>query len=101
LQVYVLKVKVEYLGHVKKVAGDRRIEEIEIKGNATVGDLLTALSEKYGEPFRKAIYEPKAADVKSNFIVTVNGYLLNQLDGVQTRLKNRDHVVLMPIVSGG
>jgi len=31
----------------------------------------------------------------------VNGYLLNQLDGVQTKLKNRDHVVLMPIVSGG
>lgn len=96
-----MKVKIEYLGHVKKVAGDRRVEEVEIKGNATVADLLTALSQKYGEPFMKAIYEPKAADVKSSFIVTVNGYLLNQLDGVQTRLKDLDHVVLMPIVSGG
>jgi MoaD family protein len=94
-------VKVEYLGHVKEVTGERRIEEVEIKGNATVADLLTELSEKYGEPFMKAIYEPKAADVKSNFIVTVNGYLLNRLDGVQTRLKELDHVVLMPIVSGG
>jgi MoaD family protein len=96
-----LKVKVEYLGQVKKVAGDRRIEEVEIKGNATVADLLTALSEKYGEPFMKTIYEQNAPDVKSNFVVTVNGYLLNQLDGVRTRLKNLDHVILMPIVSGG
>lgn len=96
-----MKVKIEYLGHVKKMVGDRRVEEVEIKDNAMVADLLTVLSEKYGEPFKKAIYEPKAADVKSNFIVTVNGYLLNQLDGVQTKLKNRDHVVLMPIVSGG
>jgi MoaD family protein len=96
-----LKVKIEYLGHVKKMVGDKRVEEVEIKDNAMVADLLTVLSEKYGEPFKKAIYEPKAADVKSNFIVTVNGYLLNQLDGVQTKLKNRDHVVLMPIVSGG
>jgi MoaD family protein len=96
-----LKVKIEYLGHIKKMVGDRRVEEVEIKDNAMVADLLTVLSEKYGEPFKKAIYEPKAADVKSNFIVTVNGYLLNQLDGVQTKLKNRDHVVLMPIVSGG
>jgi MoaD family protein len=96
-----LKVKIEYLGHIKKMVGDRRVEEVEIKDNAIVADLLTVLSEKYGEPFKKAIYEPKAADVKSNFIVTVNGYLLNQLDGVQTKLKNRDHVVLMPIVSGG
>jgi MoaD family protein len=101
LEVYVLKVKIEYLGHVKKIAGDSRMEEVEIKNNATIADLLTALSEKYGEPFRKAIYEPKAADVKSNFVVTVNGYLLNQLDDVRTRLKDRDHVVLMPIVSGG
>ena len=96
-----LKVKIEYLGHIKKMVGDRRVEEVEIKDNAIVADLLSVLSEKYGEPFKKAIYEPKAADVKSNFIVTVNGYLLNQLDGVQTKLKNRDHVVLMPIVSGG
>lgn len=101
MQVCILKVKIEYLGHVKKMVGDRRVEEVEIKDNAMVADLLTVLSEKYGEPFKKAIYEPKAADVKSNFIVTVNGYLLNQLDGVQTKLKNRDHVVLMPIVSGG
>lgn len=101
MQVCILKVKIEYLGHIKKMVGDRRVEEVEIKDNAMVADLLTVLSEKYGEPFKKAIYEPKAADVKSNFIVTVNGYLLNQLDGVQTKLKNRDHVVLMPIVSGG
>jgi MoaD family protein len=101
LQVCILKVKIEYLGHIKKMVGDRRVEEVEIKDNAIVADLLTVLSEKYGEPFKKAIYEPKAADVKSNFIVTVNGYLLNQLDGVQTKLKDRDHVVLMPIVSGG
>jgi MoaD family protein len=101
LQVSILKVKIEYLGHIKKMVGDRRVEEVEIKDNTMVADLLTVLSEKYGEPFKKAIYEPKAADVKSNFIVTVNGYLLNQLDGVQTKLKNRDHVVLMPIVSGG
>ncbi len=96
-----MKIKIEYLGHVKKVSGDRRTEEVEIKGNSTVADLLTALSKKYGEPFKKTIYEPNADDVKSNFIITVNGYLLNQLDGVRTKLKNLDHVVLMPIVSGG
>jgi hypothetical protein len=38
------------------------------------------LAEKYGEPFRKAVYEPGGTDVKQSFIVTVNGYLLNQLE---------------------
>ena len=93
--------KIEYLGHVKKIVGDRRTEEVEIKYDVVVADLLILLAEKYGDPFRKAIYGPNMADAKSNFIVTVNGYLLNQLHGVQTRLKNGDSVVLMPIVSGG
>lgn len=96
-----MRVKIEYLGHIKEIVGGGRIEEVEIKDDAVVEDLLTLLSEKYGEPFRKAIYEPKMADVKSNFVVTVNGYLLNQLHGVQTRLENGDCVILMPIVSGG
>lgn len=96
-----LKVKVEYLGHIKKLTNNTRLEEIEVAYPVTVTDVLTILTEKYGDPFKKAIYEPKALDVKSNYIMTVNGYLLNQLNGVHTKLKDGDHLILLPIVSGG
>jgi MoaD family protein len=96
-----LKIRVEYLGHIKNIIGSRREEEVEIKGEASIGDLLRVLSEKYGEPFKKAVYEPKGSDVKSNYIITVNGYLLNQLSGIETKLKHGDHVILLPVVSGG
>jgi len=96
-----LKVKVEYLGHVRNIIGSSREEEVEIEEEASVADLLNVLFEKYGEPFKKAIYEPKGKDVKTNYIITVNGYLLNQLNGIQTKLKQGDHVILLPVVSGG
>ena len=96
-----LIVKVEYLGHIKNMLGSRREEEIEVEDNSSISDLLVMLSEKHGESFKRAIYEAGGKDIKSNFIATVNGYLLNQLNGVKTKLKNEDHVVLMPIVSGG
>jgi molybdopterin synthase sulfur carrier subunit len=96
-----VKVKVEYIGHIRNVVGSVKEEEVEIMDNSSVADLLMALSEKYGEPFKKAIYERMGTDVKSNYIVTVNGYLLNQLKGIETKLKNGDRVVLLPIVSGG
>ena len=99
--VPILKVKVEYLGHIKNMTRNTREEEVEIASNAVVADLLVLLSKEYGEPFRKAIYEPKAADLKPNYIVTVNGYLLNQLKGIYTKLRNGDHIALLPIVSGG
>lgn len=96
-----MKIKVEYLGHVKHVIGSGREEEVEIVDDASITDLLMMLSEKYGATFKKAVYERSSADVKPNYIMTVNGYLLNQLDGVKTKLKNGDHVTLLPIVSGG
>jgi len=96
-----LKIKVEYLGHIKNIIRSGREEEVEIKEEASIADLLRTLSEKYGEPFKKTVYEPKGTDVKSNYIITVNGYLLNQLNGVGTKLKHGDHVILLPIVSGG
>ena len=96
-----LKVKVEYLGHVRNTIGSQREEEIELQENSKIADLLSTLSEKYGDSFVKAIYKPMDKDVKSNYIITVNGYLLNQLNGVKTRLKDGDHVILLPVVSGG
>ena len=96
-----LRVTVEYLGHIKNILGSRREEEIEIEDNSSISNLLVKLSEKHGESFKKAIYEAGGKDIMSNFIATINGYLLNQLNGVETKLKNGDHVILMPIVSGG
>jgi MoaD family protein len=96
-----VEVRVEYLGHVRNIIGSVREEEVKIKDGSSVADLLMVLSEKYGEPFKKAVYERSSTDVKSNYIITVNGYLLNQLKGLETKLKNHDHVTLLPIVSGG
>lgn len=96
-----MKVKVEYVGHIHNIIGSAHEEEIEIKEKASVADLLMLLSEKYGEPFKKAIYQTGVADVKPNYMITVNGYLLNQLKGIETKLKSGDLVALLPIVSGG
>ncbi|MGA9387419.1 MAG: MoaD/ThiS family protein [Candidatus Bathyarchaeia archaeon] len=96
-----MKIKVEYIGHIKNITDNRREEEVETSEDVTVAKLLTMLSKRYGEPFRKAIYEPKGSDIKPNYIITVNGYLLNQLKGLETELRKGDHVTLLPIVSGG
>ncbi|MEM3673116.1 MAG: MoaD/ThiS family protein [Candidatus Bathyarchaeia archaeon] len=96
-----MRVKVEYVGHVKNIIGSGREEEIEVEEGASVAELLVVLADKYGEPFRKAFYDKGGADVKPNYIITVNGYLINQLEGIKTKLNNGDRVTLLPIVSGG
>ena len=96
-----MRVVVDYLGHIKQTLGLQQTETVELKDSALVCDLLSVLAEKYGEPFRKAVYEPKELDLKPHYILSVNGLLFNQLKGLETKLKDGDRVVLMPVVTGG
>ena len=95
-----MKIKVEYLGFVKNML-NKRVEEFELGEGTTLQELLGKLSNLYGAPFRKEVFEPGQKDVKFGFVVTVNGILMGQLDGVGTRLKNGDHIILMSLMSGG
>ena len=96
-----LNVTIEYLGYIKKKLGIERSEIIRLNKKASVYDLLILLSKKYGEPFRKAVYDPKDLELKPYHMISVNGLLLNQLNGLKTELNDNDQVILMPIVSGG
>ena len=91
----------EYLGSVKQALGLKQAEQVELKDGASVFDLLSFLAEKHGEPFKKSVYEPKDLDLKAHYILSVNGLLLNQLNGITTKLKDGDRVILMPVVTGG
>jgi len=96
-----LKVTIDYLGSIKQTLGLKQAEQVELKDDASVCDLLSLLAEKHGDPFKKAVYEPKGLDLKPHHILSVNGLLLNQLNGIETKLKDGDRIVLMPVISGG
>jgi len=91
---------VEYLGFIKNML-NKRVEKFELNKETSLQDLLGKLSNLYGTPFKKEVFEPGQKDVKTGFVVTVNGVLMGQLDGVETTLKDGDHVILMSLMSGG
>jgi MoaD family protein len=97
----ILNITVEYLGYIKKKLGLEKSEEIHVNNNASVHDLFIILANKYGETFKKSVYNPKDIELKPYHMVSVNGLLLNQLNGMKTKLNDNDRIIIMPIVSGG
>jgi molybdopterin converting factor small subunit len=95
-----IKIKVEYLGFIKNLLNKRR-DEFDLKEGASLRNLLSKISDLYGRPFKREVYEPDHKDMKYGFVVTVNGVLMGQLAGVETKLKNGDRVILMSLMSGG
>lgn len=95
-----MKVSVRYLGFIENMV-KKREEEFELREGALLSDLLNKLAGIYGEPFQKEVYESGLKGVKTGFVVTVNGVLMGQLHGVDTRLNEGDSVILMTLMSGG
>jgi len=95
-----VKVKVQYLGFIKNLI-KRSEDEFELEEGVSLSELLNKIAGIYGKPFKKEVYEPSLKDMKMGFVVTVNGILMGQLNGVDTQLNNGDNVILMSLMSGG
>jgi len=95
-----LKVRVQYFGYIKNLV-NKREEQFELGENASLSDLLNKMAGVHGKAFRKDVYEPGLKDVKTGFCITVNGVLMGQLGGVDTKLADGDNVILMSLMSGG
>ena len=95
-----MKVKVRYLGYISNLVR-KRDDEFEFNEGASLSELLNKLAGIHGEAFRREVFEPGLTDVKTGFVVTINGVLMGQLRGVNTKLSEGDNVILMTLVSGG
>jgi MoaD family protein len=65
----------------------------------TLGDLLCALSRRYGPAFERWVLEE--GRLGPAIIVSVNGRDARHLDGVRTRLQPDDTVSIFPAIAGG
>jgi len=84
-----MMIKVKFFSPIREIV-KKEEEEIEIKKDFTVMDLLDELTDKYGKSFRQI-----------PCIILVNDRGINQLEGEGTRLKEGDLVTFLPMLSGG
>ncbi|TLN18701.1 MoaD/ThiS family protein [bacterium] len=68
---------------------------------ATLGDLLADFSGRYGQPFRKWVYEADGKTFSHMVILLINGRDARDLQGLDTPLSPEDTVVFFPPLAGG
>jgi MoaD family protein len=95
-----MRIRVQYFGYIKNIL-NKKEEYYELEKGASLSELLAKLARVHGATFQKDVYEPGLKDVKMGFSVTVNGVLMGQLGGIDTKLTEGDNVILMSLMSGG
>jgi molybdopterin converting factor small subunit len=95
-----MKVKVHYLSLVKSFTKTSQ-DEFMLAEATPLSELLCGVAEKYGKPFTNEVYDPEAQEMKPTFVTMVNGVLMDQLQGINTPLKNGDNIIIMALMTGG
>jgi len=94
-----MKINIKFFTSLREITGNKMVN-LELKNLISVKELLSLLSEKYGQKFREYIYnqEGKIQDFLS---FLVNGKNINNLQGFNTTLKEGDIIAILPPVGGG
>ena len=92
-----VKVKVEYLGIFRDLAGGVKEEVIEIpnKESIKLKELIDHIAKRHGEEIRKYIVEGFGEEL--NVLILVNGVHANY----ETIVRDGDTVSILPPASGG
>ena len=95
-----MQVKVHYISLVKSYTNTSQ-DEFTLPNGTVLAELLDKIAQDYGKPFTQEVYDPVKKEMKTSFVAMVNGTHMDQLQGVNTPLKDRDSVILMSLMTGG
>jgi len=95
-----MQVKVHYISLVKSYTNTSQ-DEFTLPNDTVLSELLDKIANDYGKPFTQEVYDPVKKEMKTSFVAMVNGTHMDQLQGVNTPLKDRDSVILMSLITGG
>lgn len=95
-----LTVKVKFMGGLRVIVGKRETTT-NLPQGSTVKDLLTSLSNSYGEVFRSRVLNPMG-NLEHYVLVFLNGRNIKELEGVETLLGEGEvEFMMLPMFEGG
>lgn len=98
------KVTVEVWSSLSHLFGAERARslslEVEVEEGTTLEGLLKKVAD--GNPrFAKVMYKPNTREPSGQVSVVVNDRLPELLDGYETRLRDKDRIILVQAYAGG
>lgn len=95
-----IKIEVKLVGVLHKLA-EREDISLRINAPAVVKDAISELTNHFPSKFKQVLIDPELNDPRPNVLILINGREINVLKGLETRVKNGDKLLLIPVSHGG
>jgi molybdopterin synthase sulfur carrier subunit len=96
----VINVEIKFLGVFRQFSGRNRVL-VKLEKPATVKNAIEKLTEDLSPAFKRALVDPELEDPRPNALILVNGKETSVLQGLETKIKDGDKIVLVPVSHGG
>jgi molybdopterin synthase sulfur carrier subunit len=94
-----MAVKVKFIGSLRHFSGAGELE-LGFSECGSVGELVNELVKEVPE-IERSLVDRQLEDPRPNSLILVNGREIGVLDGLETKLRDGDEVVFVPVVHGG
>ena len=91
--------RVKFIGALRHVSGTGELA-LSCKSRVAIRELMDEIIKELPE-LKRSLIDQQFEDSRPNTLVLVNGREISVLDGLETKLKDGDEVVLIPFVHGG
>ncbi len=88
------------MGTLKKLAGKKRVAlcfDKPVKVHEIITELVSTLPSKFG----RFLIDPELNDPRPNVLIILNKTEIGALNGLDTKVRNDDKLVIIPVAHGG
>lgn len=94
-----MAITLKFIGALRHASGNEKIA-LDCKAGASLMDLVNAVTKEMPS-LRRNLLDEQLEEPKPNALILVNGKEISVLNGLETKLKDGDEVVFVPVVHGG
>ena len=90
---------IKFIGGLRHLSGKTQIK-FTFQEDITIKQLINEITQELPE-LKHTFSDLELNDSRSNSLVMVNGREISVLNGYETKLKDEDEIVFVPVVHGG
>jgi molybdopterin synthase sulfur carrier subunit len=94
-----MAITVKFIGALRHVSGAGEFD-LDCKDGISIRELMNEITKEAPE-LKRSLIDQQLEDPRPNALILVNGREISVLDGLETKLKDGDEIVFVPVVHGG
>ncbi len=96
----IIQIGVRFLGTFQKLSGKKNVT-LTLEEPVTVRMVIAKLTESFSSDFKQVLIDSDLDDPRPKSLIIIDGKEISALQGLETKVKDSEEIVLIPLVHGG